>query len=67
MPLKGEKHLSGIEHDSIVNYAKGLNEQEMNLFLSNVSTETLLAVLSYRMLDTECKLQSLRKKFLETL
>lgn len=62
-----EQKLSEIERETIVNYAKSLSEEEKILFLENVPTEMLLAVLGYRMLDTECKLQSLRKKFLETL
>ena len=64
---KGEKKLSEIERESIVNYAKGLNNDEMALFLSQVSTEKLLAVLSSRVLDTECKLMDLHKRVLETL
>lgn len=62
-----EKKMSEIEREAIVNYAKSLSEEEKLLFLENVSTETLLAVLNFRALDTECKLKSLQKKILETL
>lgn len=61
------KKISEIEKEAIINYAKGLNTEEMSLFLSQVPSETLLAALSFRVLNTECKLESLQKKVLSTL
>ena len=62
-----EKNLSEIEKESIVNYAKTLSEAEISLFLSQLPTETLLAHLSFRMIETECKLENIRKKIIDTL
>ena len=64
---KEEKKLSEIERESIVNYANGLSTEEMALFLSQVSTATLLGTLTIRSLETESKLKKLREKALETL
>lgn len=61
------KKMSEIEKETIINYAKGLNLDEMTLFLSQVPSDTLLAALSFRLLNTECKLESLQRKVLATL
>ena len=62
-----EKKLSEIEKEAIVNYAKSMSVEEMNAFLNQVQTEVLLAHISFRVLDTECKLHSLQKRILDTL
>ena len=59
--------LSGIEKEAIINYAKSLSGEEIKVFLDQIPTEVLLGHISFRAIDTECKLNSLKKKVLETL
>lgn len=61
------KKMSGIEKEAIINYAKSLSSEEIKVFLDQIPTEVLLGHISFRAIDTECKLNSLKKKVLETL
>ena len=55
------------EKEAIINYAKSLSSEEIKVFLDQIPTEVLLGHISFRAIDTECKLNSLKKKVLETL
>ena len=50
-----------IEEESIRNYARGLNEEQMRIFLAEVSDEALVAALHIRLIERQNTIDGVRR------